>query len=190
MDDRNRYQTSHVADAIGVSVSTVRRLAARYSDLLSDEATPRPGGRRQFCDEDVAILREANRLTLAGMEEEAIAHRLAQSVTLPAEAITAPPGGPPQLPTLSFDTTALEDALQRQAAAQDAQTAVLVRLASAQEEGNKERQLQADIELAHVEALNAHARAMDRLADRLVWIVVALVVIVLITVAVASGWLG
>lgn len=189
MEDRNRYQTSHVADTIGVSVSTVRRLCSRYADLLSEDATPRPGGRRQFTAEDIAVLREANRLTLAGMEEEEIAQRLAQSVTLPAEAVTAPTTAPPQLPTLSFDTTALEDALQRQVDAQDAQTAALMRLATAQEEDTKERQRQADIQLAIVESLQIHSMAMDRLADRLVWIVGALLIIVLITVAVAAGWL-
>lgn len=189
MEDRNSYQTSQVADQLGVSVSTVRRLCSRYAAHLSEEATPRPGGRRLFNAVDVAILGEASRLTNAGMGEEEIDQRLAQSVTLPAETITPPTTAPPQLPTLSFDTSALEDALRRQAAAQDAQTAALVRLASAHEEGNKERQLQADIELAHVEALQLHARAMDRLADRLVWVVGALVVIFLLTVAVASGWI-
>ena len=162
MEDRNRYQTSHVADQLGVSVSTVRRLCARYADALSEDATPRPGGRRQFTGEDIAVLREANRLTLAGMEESEIAKQLASVVTLPASTMPPePPQQPPQLPTLSFDTTSLEDAIKRQA----------------------------DIQLAHVEALQLHAQTMDRLGDRLVWIVALLAVIILLTIAVAVGWL-
>ena len=132
MDDRTRYQTSHVADTIGVSVSTVRRLCARYADLLSPEATPRPGGRRQFTADDVAILREANRLTLAGMEDEQIAERLAQSVTLPAS--TEPPQpatAPPQLPTLRIDTTGIQSQVQRLVESQDRQAAAMDRLAAA-----------------------------------------------------------
>lgn len=156
MMDRNRYQTSHVADTLGVSVSTVRRLTARYGDLLSDAATPRPGGRRLFSDVDVSILREANRLTLAGMDEDAIHERLAQSVTLPASTMPPePPPEPPQLPTLRIDTSGLQSQVQRLVESQDRQTA-----------------------------------AMDRLAGALVWFAAALVVIVLITVAVAVGWIG
>jgi len=153
--DRTRYQTSHVADTIGASVSTVRRLTSRYADLLSDEATPRPGGRRQFTADDIAILRQANRLTLAGMSDDEIAQRLAQSVTLPAS--TEPPQpttAPPQLPTLRIDTSGLQSQVQRLVESQDAQTA-----------------------------------AMDRLAAALVWFAGALVVLVLVTVAAAVGWI-
>jgi len=155
MDDRTRYQTSHVADTIGVSVSTVRRLCGRYAAHLSADATPPAGGRRQFTADDIEVLRQANRLTLAGMEEGEIDRRLAQSVTLPAT--TEPPQpttAPPQLPRLQIDTTGLQSQVQRLVESQDRQTA-----------------------------------AMDRLAAALVWFAGALVLLVLVTVAVAVGWI-
>lgn len=156
MHDSSRYQTSHVADTIGVSVSTVRRLCGRYAAHLSADATPPAGGRRQFTADDVAILREANRLTLAGMEEEEVDRRLAQSVTLPAS--TEPPQpttAPPQLPRLQIDTTGIQSQVQRLVESQDRQTA-----------------------------------AWERLAAALVWFAAALLVIALIALASAVGWIG
>ena len=169
MEDRNRYQTSHVADQLGVSVSTVRRLCARYADALSEDATPRPGGRRQFTGEDIAALREANRLTLAGMDESEIAKQLASVVTLPASTMPPePPQQPPQLPTLSFDTTSLEKAIERQAAVQ---------------------QVSIDVMRESNASMDKHSAALERLANAVIIFGAMLLVIALLTIAVASGWI-
>jgi DNA-binding transcriptional MerR regulator len=132
MDDRNSYQTSQVADQLGVSVSTVRRLCGRYAAHLSADATPPAGGRRLFTVDDVEVLRLANRWTVEGMEEEEIDRRLSQSMTLPA--ITEPPQPPtelPQLPRLQIDTTGIQSQVDRLIESQQAQTAAWERLSTA-----------------------------------------------------------
>lgn len=158
MSDRSLFQTSHVADQLGVSVSTVRRFCTRYALHLSAAAAPAPGGRRSFTEDDIAILRQALELTAAGMSEDDIARRLRQGVTLPAQPLTTPPEPlqqPPTLPTLRIDTTALVEPIQRLVESQDRQT----------------------------EALRTFTTA-------LYWFAAALVLITLIAVAVAAGWIG
>ena len=164
----SKLSPTKVANLVSVSASTVRRLTGLYADYFSPDATPAPGGRRFYTEEDVETLRLVIDLQNAGVSEPDIIARLDRGITLPSQAtdvaidVLKPPPALPQPQIVKVDTTELQRAIERQA----------------------------DVEFAHVEALQLHAQAMDRLADRLVWIVAAILLIALLVVAVAVGWIG
>lgn len=164
----SKLSPTKVANLLSVSASTVRRLTGLYSDYFSPDATPAAGGRRFYTAEDVETLRTIIDMQNAGIAEPDIIAQLDRGVTLPAE-----PTNPttdlaerfsalPQPVVVKLDTDALARPLQAVADA--------VRESSA--------------------AQDRQSAAMDRLATSLLWFAAALVAIVLITVAVASGWIG
>lgn len=92
---------------------------------------------------------------------------------------------------------ALTAAQEEDTVAHTAQIAALERLARAQEEEATARREQIAAQMASVEIMkehnastNRHAAALERLANSIVWVVAALSIIILLTLAVAVGWIG
>lgn len=156
----SKLSPTKVANLLRVSASTVRRLTGLYSDYFSQDATPAPGGKRFYTDEDVETLRTIIDMQNAGIAEPDIIAQLDRGVTLPAEP-TKPAtdlaerfSALPAPVIVKLDTQDITSAIERLAATQDRQSA-----------------------------------AMERLATSLVWFAAALVVIVLLAVAAGVGWI-
>jgi len=167
----NKLSPTKVANLLSVSASTVRRLTGLYSDYFSPDATPAPGGRRFYNAEDVETLRTIIDMQNAGVDEPDIIARLDRGVTLPSEPTNVvtnlvEPFSPP--PTLSIDTSALQDAISRQAAVQ---------------------QVSIDVMRESNASMDKHSAALERLANSLVIFGAMILVAVLLTIAVAAGWL-
>lgn len=156
----SKLSPTKVANLLSVSASTVRRLTGLYVDYFSQDATPAPGGRRFYTAEDTETLRTIIDMQNAGIAEPDIIAQLDRGVTLPAE-----PTKP--VTDLAERFSALPQPVVVKLDTQDI-TASIERLAATQDR---------------------QTAAMDRLATSLLWFAAALVAIVLITVAVAVGWL-
>ena len=171
-----------IAKRLSTSPNTVRRLTASFSDWLSNDATPPTGGRRLYSEEDLAILEFVLNMRNRGADDPTIIARLERGIPLPRsspEPATLPPAPAPA----AIDVQPLITALEEQASAQ---RRLLATLATAREE-----EIAALRRLAT--AIEAQGQAHDRLinAAHLVFAgLAALVVIMLLTLAVAVGWIG
>lgn len=163
----DRLTPTNVAKRLDVSTSTVRRITGEYADWLSPTATPRPGGTRIYTEQDVEILAIIVAMRQDGAPEDEII-RAIESGIIPANVATLPPQ-PPQQPTmLSIDTSALQDAISRQAAVQ---------------------QVSIDVMRESNASMDKHSAALERLANSLVIFGALILIAVLLTIAVAVGWI-
>lgn len=154
------YSPSQVATILQKSPSTVRRLTALYADFLSEDATPTPGRPRQYTVEDVAILKAASEGTDRRQDVETIRASLA-TITLPE-------------PTAELVNVAT--ALPQPTTAPQIDPTILESLADVVRESNA--------------SSDRLAAALEHMASALIVFGVLLLAIVLITVAVAVGWIG
>lgn len=74
------HSTKDVAGVLGVSTASVRTYTQRFAEFLSSEATPEPGQRRRFTDDDLAVLHVARQMLREGATYEQVRERLAQGV--------------------------------------------------------------------------------------------------------------
>lgn len=156
----SKLSPTKVANLLTVSASTVRRLTGLYADYFSPDATPPAGGRRFYNAEDVETLRTIIDLQNTGVAEPDIIARLDRGVTLPSQ-----PTDLVAEPVNPFSALPAPQIIKLDT--QDV-TASIERLAAAQDR---------------------QTATMERLISALIWFAAALVVIVLLTIAAAAGWL-
>lgn len=166
---------SNVAKKVGKSTTTIRRMTRDYADYLSDKATPSPGGQRRYTPDDVETLSLIVTMRDDGRPDDEII-RFLEAGILPAKVSTSPASPPTQPPAQFVDVGALTQAIERQAASQAATLAALERVATAQEEDAR--------------AVDRHTIALERFATAITAFGAALLIIALITLAVAAGWIG
>lgn len=160
----DRLTPTNVSKRLDVSVSTVRRLTGEYADWLSPAANPRPGGTRIYTEQDVDVLSVIVAMRQDGAPEDEII-RAIESGVIPATVAPVEPVNPfsalPAPVIVKVDTTAIAEQIAP--------------LAAAVRESN--------------ESTDRLAAAIERAASALIVFAVLLLAIVLITVAVAVGWL-
>ena len=176
---------SNLAKKLDISANTVRRITSTYADFLSEGATPPAGGRRIYTLEDAATIEMIVNMQNLGRDEAEILTQLEQGIALPsdpsdaAREVTNPlslSGQPNTLPTISIDMEPITAAIDRQTAAQAVAQAEVIaameRLASSRERDLASRE----------KLINA--------ANLIFAGIVALCLIMLLTLAVAVGWIG
>jgi DNA-binding transcriptional MerR regulator len=180
-----------VAKRLAISANTVRRLTTAFADWLSDSATPPADGRRLYSEEDLAVLELIVNMRNRGASDVDIIQRLEAGVPLPRNLPTfANTLDTLPTPPAAHDVEPLISALQGQAAAQNE---LITILASVHEEETKARREQTATLERLASALEGETAAKDRLinAAHLVFVgILAVCIIVLLTLAVAVGWLG
>ena len=181
------------AKHLAISANTVRRLTTAFADWLSDSATPPADGRRLYSEEDLAVLELVVNMRNRGASDVDIIQRLEAGVPLPRNLPTFA-SDLDNLPTppapAALDVEPLISALQGQAAAQSELITILV---STHEEETQARREQTAMLERLASALEGETAAKDRLisATHLVFVgILAVCIIVLLTLAVAVGWLG
>lgn len=171
----DNFTPANVAKRVGKSPTTVRRLTGDFADYLSNKATPAPGGQRRYTPEDVETLSIIVSMRDDGRPDDEII-RVLEAGILPANVSSSPASPTTQPPAQLVDVGALTQAIDRQAATQAATLAALERVASAQE--------------ADTRAIERHTIALERFATAITAFGAALLIIALITLAMAAGWIG
>ncbi len=169
-----------------VSSDTVRRMCERYGRHLSPSANPEPGTPRRLTAEDVAILRAARAYRDQGLDTEQIDDQLSQLVLdEPVDVPTLPAEAAPELPEPLL-------ILQRMAATLERTTGALERLENviSQQADQEER-------IARLERENERLRMAAPPPAPSPWLLVAigafvsaLVVLAIVALALAMGWIG
>ena len=176
---------SNLAKQLDISANTVRRITSTYADFLSPGATPPAGGRRIYTLEDAATIEMIVNMQNLGKDEAEIFDQLEQGITLPTDpsdaatevtSLLSLSGQLNTLPTLSIDMEPITAAIDRQTAAQAVAQAEVIaameQLASTREQDLASRE----------KLINA--------ANLIFAGIVALCLIMLLTLAVAAGWIG
>lgn len=176
---------SNLAKKLDISANTVRRITSTYADFLSEGATPPAGGRRIYTLEDAATIEMIHNMQNLGKDEAEILDQLEHGITLPPDPSDAATevsnplslsGQPNTFPAISIDIEPITAAIDRQTVAQAAAQAEVIaameRLANTREQ-----------DLASREKL-IHA------ANLIFAGILALCLIMLLTLAVAVGWIG
>lgn len=188
--DRNpiTYTVKEIADEIGVSLDTVRRYSRQFARHLSEDASPEPGTMRLFTPADLYVLRIARQQMRSGQTYEQVDEYLV-SIEVPDDLAQDEDTGQALATTAALQqVTSAVLRLSDQQSRIDALETRLAMLASPSSDEDTHQVLEALHTLA--EAQKVHTAAQERLANALLWFAAALVLIVLITVAVASGWIG
>ena len=80
--------TKEAAQALGVSVSTLRNWSDQYAAYLSETARPGHVPERRFIDKDLTVLTYIKQLRIEGMQAEQIRIRLSETTFNDIEIIT------------------------------------------------------------------------------------------------------
>ena len=73
--------TAEVAQALGVSITTIQNWSFQFAPYLSEAARPGPGLERRFTEQDVNLLAYIKQLRNDGLQAKQIRLRLAEQVT-------------------------------------------------------------------------------------------------------------
>jgi hypothetical protein len=203
------YSVTEAASRLKLSTSTIRRFADTFSDYLPDYGKQRKGKRRELTESDLRHILALVHLMenqppgygrddllqalQDGRERLVVPASLPRAESLaeaPVEPLTASQEAPQPLATITpAQLEAFTDVLQRisahldREAADNKQLAPLERLSAALEQDAAARKEEAD-------ARKQQAATMDRLITALHAFIAAVVFILLITIAVAAGWIG
>lgn len=151
------YSTKQVSELTSASPQVIRQYTGRYARYLSTEATPEPGQPRRFTEADVRLIAYVYQATRQGKSHEDIAAQLDAGALsdFAWEWPTPGPQGSPEeaqtdqamlVPLREFRAVQalLEDARQREAAAQDTADQLRSRIEELQRQlGQKEGELSA-----------------------------------------------
>jgi hypothetical protein len=203
------YSVTKAANRLKLSTSTIRRFADTFVDYLPDYGKQQKGKRRELTESDLrhifALVRmmenqppgygreDLLQALQEGQEQLVVPASLPRVENLaeaPVESPTASQEAPQPLATITpAQLEAFTDVLQRisvhldKESAESKHLAPLDRLTAALEQDAAARKEEA-------EARKQQAATMDRMITALHAFIAAVVFILLITIAVAAGWIG
>lgn len=181
------YTVKEIADEIGVSLDTVRRYSRQFARHLSEDASPAPGTMRLFTQADLYVLRIARQQMRAGQTYEQVDEYLV-NIEVPDNLNQDQDTGQALATTAALQQ--VTSAVLRLSDQQSRIDALESRLASLAAPRNDEDAHQVvDALHAFADAQNRHSATQERLANAVIIFGAMLLVIALLTVAAAAGWL-